>query len=395
MPPTTLRRALRRRRLALSGLALVLAGLGSTAVPAAAGTPVISQVKLTTSVDGSRLTATTTVRSTVRLSASELGVCVRSRTGKNYDLPRLGAVQLGPTPVSSTGQRTLPSGDYLLGTCVRTAVGWQALPGWRTVRVGAVASVPVPVTPVTPPTPVQPRPTGPSGAWSLRLDQTFGAGRLDRSVWRASRYGADDTDESPFNPDLEDALFSSRNVAVAGDGLTLRTTAGGANAGGRSYRYRSGTVSTEGTFTFGDDSYVEARVRIPRDAGLWPAFWAVPSGDWPPEVDMFEFFDTGTDTRPAFNYHHRDGAGQLRQTGPRRYGDPAVDYRTGWHTYGLQRTDGRLVPWLDGVAYPDVAATGLGDTRLFLILNLSVRRGSSLPGGESMDVSHVRAWQRG
>lgn len=378
-----------RRSLGLTGLATALLVGVVGPDPASAAGPGVSQVALQVRVEGRTLTASTTVRSVDEVVVPEVGVCVRTRGGRIFDLPRARQVRLGPAPVTLTSRGTLPHGDYVAFTCLRTRTGWQNLRGWKSVWVRSTPSTPSPSVPPSP------RPTGPEGSWSLRLDQTFGPGKLDRSVWRTSRSGFDDTDDGPFNPDLEDATFSSRNVDASGDSLSLRTSVGGGTVDGRRYGHRSGTVSTEGTFAFGDDSFVEARVRVPRAAGLWPAFWAVPQGDWPPEVDVFEFFDTGTDTRPAFNFHYRDGAGRLQQTGPRRYGDAEVDYRDGWHTYGLQRTDGRLVPWLDGVAYPGVAASGLDNTPLFLILNLSVRWGATPPTGQSMDVAHVRAWQQG
>ena len=370
------------RPLALSGLAAALLIAVVSPAPASAADPDIAQLDLQVRVEDRTLIATTTVRSAQQVVMPEVGICVRTTSGRVYDLPRARRVPLGPAPVTLTAQGALPRGDYVAFTCLRTRTGWRNLRGWKSVWVRSTPSG-------------SPRPMGPTGAWTPTLEQTFDTGSLDRSVWRASRFGSDDGDDGPFNPDVEDATFSARNVDASGEQLSLRTTKGGGTVNGRTYGYRSGTVSTEGTFAFGDDTFVEARVRIPRQAGLWPAFWAVPQGDWPPEVDVFEFFDTGSDSRPAFNFHYRDGAGRNQQTGPRRYGDPAVDYREGWHTYGLQRTDGRLIPWLDGVPYPEVAASGLDDTPLFLILNLSVRKGAQAPAGQSMDVSHVRAWHQG
>ena len=44
-------------------------------------------------------------------------------------------------------------------------------------------------------------------------------------------------------------------------------------------------------------SYIEGRFRMPAGRGMWPAFWMIPgNGRWPPEIDIFEIVNNGTDT---------------------------------------------------------------------------------------------------
>jgi beta-glucanase (GH16 family) len=151
-------------------------------------------------------------------------------------------------------------------------------------------------------------------------------------------------------------------------------------------------VSTQGRASLVDGDYVEARVRVPKGDGLWPAFWACTSDSWPPEIDGFEFFDSGTQSLPQFNYHDPEG----NVSGPSDFGDPNKDYRDDWHTYGWLRNRGSLIPYLDGVAYPEAGASEVDTREYFLILNLSIYRDSSprLSGqqGELL-VDWVRVWR--
>ena len=94
--------------------------------------------------------------------------------------------------------------------------------------------------------------------------------------------------------------------------------------------------------------------------------------------------------RPSFNYID---PGEDR-TGPDMYGDPDVDYREGFHTYGVLWDGERAVPYLDGVAYEALTATeDMTDLPMVIILNLSVRGGYDPAPGEHMDVDWVRVWE--
>jgi beta-glucanase (GH16 family) len=158
---------------------------------------------------------------------------------------------------------------------------------------------------------------------------------------------------------------------------------------GTDYPYRSGTVHSAPGMVIRSGDYVEARIEVPTCDGCWPAFWAVPQGGkWPPEIDVMENFDTATQVLPTFNYIDEKGG----KTGPTPYGQPEVDYRSGYHVYGLLWKGTTLTPYVDGVAYPSVTAKDLPKSGLGLILNLSVARGGSAPQGTRMSVDWLRVW---
>lgn len=236
-----------------------------------------------------------------------------------------------------------------------------------------------------------PQPVGPSGMWVGFFHDEFDAGRLDSRVWRPNRFGGGGVD-GPFNPSSEAAAFDPANVSVLGGTLRLVVTAQPATIAGRQYPFRSGTISSQGTVRLRDGDYVEARIRVPRGEGLWPAFWACTENGWPPEIDGFEFFDTARQSAPRFNYHYPGGG----QSGPRAYGEASVDYRDSWHTYGWLRRNGALIPYVDGVAYPAAGGIGVDQREYFMIVNLSVFAGRNPLVGSSpmqMEVDWIRAWR--
>ena len=236
-----------------------------------------------------------------------------------------------------------------------------------------------------------PGPLGPAGPWQSTFSDEFSGSHLDTGLWRANRSGGDAVD-GPFNPSLEGAAFSPANVAVRGGELVLSLASGSTEAGGQTYAFTSGTVSTQGRATLADGDYVEARVWVPGGAGLWPAFWAVTDDTWPPEIDGFEFFNSGEQTQPSFNYIAADNS----RSGPSTYGVPGQDYRGDWHTYGWLRHLGTITPYLDGVPYPEAGTSDADTTDYFIILNLSVYADADVqvvPGQSEMRVDWVRAWR--
>ena len=228
---------------------------------------------------------------------------------------------------------------------------------------------------------------GPAGDWEQVFADEFDGDALDRSVWQPDRGG--DTPALPFNWTIEGAWFDPSNVTVADGRLTLTVESEPRSVGEGDYDYSTGMVQTLPDVAVEPPVYVEARIRMPSCGGCWPAFWLHPLDRWPPEIDIAEFLEAGSEPRPSFNYiDPAEG-----RTGPHMFGDPDVDYRGSFHTYGLLWDGDRAVPYLDGVAYEALAATeDMTDLPMMIILNLSLRGGYDLEAGEQMDVEWVRVW---
>ena len=108
------------------------------------------------------------------------------------------------------------------------------------------------------------------------------------------------------NSELETYTNSTQNVYQDGQGhlviQALRDSQG---------NYTSGRIKTEGLFSF---SYgrIEARIKPPYGAGIWPAFWMlgsdinIPADNWPVcgEVDIMENFGANTSGGNDGGFNH-------------------------------------------------------------------------------------------
>jgi beta-glucanase (GH16 family) len=234
------------------------------------------------------------------------------------------------------------------------------------------------------------RPHGLTGTWSLVFSDEFDGNSLDRTKWEPNRYGKDGGGDAPFNPSADDAWFSRENVRVRDGKLVLTLKREPRTLEGKTFAYSSGVVQTEQHFLVKPGSYIEARLKVPKCDGCWPAFWTAAPNVWPPELDILEFFGTDTQARPAFNYHPPKG----RPVGPIEYGNGSVDYTTSYHVYGMLWDGYKAVPRLDGERYPGTRGE-MTQLAQALILNLSVQTGHTPPPGSEMRVDWVRVWRPG
>lgn len=231
-------------------------------------------------------------------------------------------------------------------------------------------------------------PDGSSGSWTLAWHDEFDGPGLDRDRWQPNRYGVDGGD-APFVPAAEEAWFSPSMVDVEDGNLVLTIRTDPRRLHGRTYQFSSGVVQSTESHSVRPVTYVEARLSVPECDGCWPAFWLTPLDRWPPEIDILEFYDSAQHRRPSFNYHLPLGG----RSGPVEYGDPAVDYRQGFHTYGVLWDGERAVPYVDGQPYPAAAADrAMTELPSMVILNLSVLAGHQPPDGSQMRVDWVRVW---
>lgn len=242
-------------------------------------------------------------------------------------------------------------------------------------------------------------PVPPEPHAQLLFADDFDGNALDASKWTDRRGSEPYTYGSPFNPRLEDTYFEARQVRVADGILTLQAEPRAVrdDLGGARYSFVSGVVHTGDHFSF-TYGYAEARIRVPDDAGYWPAFWMLPTPvdrDWPPEIDIAEFSTVvGSSRRPTFNVHWRDGRGDHQESGSAPYGTPGANYRGSWHTYALSWQPGRLQVFLDGEPGPIFEGDQVPDRPMYLILGMGVVRGKNPPPA-AMEVDYVRVWSHG
>ncbi|RYF27537.1 MAG: glycosyl hydrolase family protein, partial [Chloroflexi bacterium] len=153
-------------------------------------------------------------------------------------------------------------------------------------------STPKPTTPTTPnptPTPTPtcpsgqtgtppncttpaPKPLGVAGSWTLKFQDEFNGSSLNTNVWATQRGEANGSYGDPYNPQYEDAFYVANNPKVSGGNLVLTLNKGTTNG----YPYSSGMVQNGRSFSY-KYGYTEARVKVPGNAGVWPAYWTLAS----------------------------------------------------------------------------------------------------------------------
>jgi beta-glucanase (GH16 family) len=152
--------------------------------------------------------------------------------------------------------------------------------------------------------------------------------------------------------------------------------------------FTSARIHTKGKFAV-QYGKIEARIKIPRGQGMWPAFWMLGGDDsevgWPKcgEIDVMENIGKepslvhGTVHGPGYSGKHGIGSEHQLPGAP-----PLAD---DFHIYGAEWSPNSIKFLIDGTIYGTVGpaslpkgATWVYDHPFFLILNVAV--GGGWPG---------------
>jgi beta-glucanase (GH16 family) len=163
--------------------------------------------------------------------------------------------------------------------------------------------------------------------------------------------------------------------------------------------YQAGAVHTSGkfAFTFG---YAEARLKVPKGRGFWPAFWLLPQrGGWPPEIDIMEIL-TSNPRRSHVALHYGKDWRDHRSHG--RWVEKLPDLSADFHDYGVHWTREFIDFYFDGKRVhrvTDRAAIAHTDTPMYLLINLAIGAWEQTPDHTTVwdrnyyEVDWVRVWQ--
>jgi beta-glucanase (GH16 family) len=221
------------------------------------------------------------------------------------------------------------------------------------------------------------------------------------------------------NDELQTYTASTANSQVDGNGNLVVTARREKLTGsdGIARNYTSARITTQGKVDVQPGSYVEAPIRAPVGAGVWPAFWLVGSSitrvGWPSagELDVMEV--TGGKETVSHSWMHMAARADPKQdmqygggktTGVVDLGQP-LDRET--HLYGVY-FDGSMVRFYvdhkEHLAYNADDALASGRTwpfgaPHFLVLNVAVGAAGGDPSGASfpkeMTVGPISIWQGG
>ena len=251
---------------------------------------------------------------------------------------------------------------------------------------GAATPTPVAVTPTATPTPTPPV-TTPS-TWTLTWSDEFegAAGSLPNPANWGYDLGNKEADGFG-NHELQYYTAAPRNAQLDGTGQLIITAEKSATAGpcwnGAACAYTSARLLTKGkqTYTYGK---VEARIKFPGGAGIWPAFWSLGEGAaWPNagEIDIMEF--VGKTPNSVYGTAHGPGYSGAQGIGKAR--DTATGWPNDFHVYTVIKRPNEIIWQVDGVEFhrltPASLPTGASwvfERSYFIILNLAV--GGDWPG---------------
>lgn len=230
------------------------------------------------------------------------------------------------------------------------------------------------------PCPPTPTPAITSTPVGYLFNDEFNGTSLDTSKWR-TYINVSSLGLSTFYPS---------QVSVSNGALHL--TAADANT--------SGAVSTIGLFSF-QYGKAEARIRVPKGQGFWPAFWLLTIHDNDSfqsrqEIDIME--DRGSDTSRTNFYVHWGVSGNIGSIGS-FYSDPSIDYSLDYHIYRFDWQTGRAEFYVDDVLRFSYMSSNVPSDPMKILFDLAV--GGSFPGNpdsttpfpSSMDVDYVRVWR--
>jgi beta-glucanase (GH16 family) len=226
---------------------------------------------------------------------------------------------------------------------------------------------------------------GPQLVWSDEFNQPMGS-QPDAAKWSYD-LGVG-TPPGWGNNELETYTSSPSNSVIvsdpaASDGLSLAIRAQSANG-----TYTSARIKTSGTFTF-QYGRLEARARVPRGVGCWPAFWALgsnnPTVGWPAcgEIDVMEWVgQTPSHIKGSLHATGYSG-GQSLNADSVLPGD--ASYSDGYHVFAVDWYPDQIIFSMDGAVYEVRKKTDIPPGSqwpfvqpFFIILNFAV--GGDWPG---------------
>ncbi|HWH98975.1 MAG TPA: glycoside hydrolase family 16 protein [Propionibacteriaceae bacterium] len=301
----------------------------------------------------------------------------------------------------------------------------------------AMADTLDPPTPSSPPAqPPTAAPVGATGSWRKTFEDGFDGTALDLTKWRTGRpadatgghvgYAADQGEKTFYLG--EQVSVKDGNLALTATNKPLTVVRDASRQGqlqGDTYyrpndqgtwQYRSGTVTTGADLNGWTSAkasamkdwtkkpptlqvlygWIEARIKLPKGKGLWPAFWMLPvDGSWSYEIDILEQVDS-TGRRLAQHLHANNNAVDFTKYDGLGW-DSGIDLTADFHVYAVNWTKDKLQWLVDGKVIQETSVN-VPNVAMYLLLNLAV--GGNWPGNpdastqfpSSMLVDWVRVW---
>ncbi|WP_406147906.1 family 16 glycosylhydrolase [Streptomyces sp. NBC_01012] len=228
--------------------------------------------------------------------------------------------------------------------------------------------------------------------WADEFDGAAGSAP-DSSKWTLETGGSGNG-----NNELQYYTDSTENASLDGDGNLVITARENSDSGLDCWygpcQYTSARLNTAQTFTQAYGRY-EARIKIPRGQGIWPAFWML--GDdlgsvgWPEsgELDIME--NVGMEPDTVHGTIHGPGYSGGAGIGASYSLPDGKAFADDFHTFAVDWSPNAIVWSVDGEAYQTRTPSDVNgnkwvfDHPFFIILNLAV--GGDWPGSPNGDTA--------
>ncbi|MFK7992821.1 MAG: family 16 glycosylhydrolase [Granulosicoccus sp.] len=139
-------------------------------------------------------------------------------------------------------------------------------------------------------------------------------------------------------------------------------------------KYLSGMINTYEAFKF-THGYVEARVKVPKGKGLWPAFWTLPThyvADVP-EIDIMEYI--GQYPNETYHtYHYFDIPAGWKTIRTPTYETIGPDYSKDFHVFSMSWDPEQIIWYVDGMETRRVDSSEwvIPNQAMYILANLAV-----------------------
>lgn len=227
----------------------------------------------------------------------------------------------------------------------------------------------------------------------------FNGTKLDENNWSYNKgAGGWGNNEYQYYTDSEN------NVRVVNGSLRIKAI----KEEYKGSSYTSGRIDTKNkqTFKYG---YFEARIALPKEMGIWPAFWMLGDNidevNWPRcgEIDIMEAINDENKVYSTLHWNNYGVSGDDSHTYIGNDEGYNVENREEYHVYAVDWSENRIRTYVDNVevfSYSLYSSTSQEAFRneFYFLLNVAV--GGNWPGFEigdnfpqTMSVDYIRVYQ--
>lgn len=200
----------------------------------------------------------------------------------------------------------------------------------------------------------------------------FTNANLDRSKWNVIITG------DHFNDELQAYIDSASTLFVENGCLVFRPqySPGFITKDGKRFDFTSARITTQNKFDFAYGT-AEAKIKLTKGSGLWPAWWMLGNQIWPAtgEIDIME--NIGESDWANVAVHGPGYSGETPFVN-RQYFNASNDV-TNWHVYAVEWSPTEMIFKYDGIIMYKVTKTMINhygkwvfDEPKHLLLNFAV-----------------------